>query len=271
MKFNKMEKRKKKIHNNLISMTERNPRKNKIIDKWENKLCMPNIPFRGIVAARSGGGKTVFVMKNFVTNPDSPFNPLNGGSIIFIAPSNSIDQPLIKKLDEEYNTDLDDSEDNLFITVEGLGKEEREEIKNIIEENHENGKNTLIIVDDFANLRNNKIISDFINNLFISGRHKGVSIIEILQKVFSSNAKMARLQTELFVLGRLADYSDIKMLTRQIYPDNWKKIMEFYNDATKKKYGMLVLNPTAADKEEINKNCKYFKIMREDFKHSYIL
>ena len=137
-------------------------------------------------------------------------------------------QPLFEKMESEFN---------FLIFHEGIPS--KIEISNFSSElNH-----SMIILDD---LMDEVLKSREMEMLFIRGcHHQNLSCIFLTQNIFSQSkhSRTITLNTNYMVLFRnFRDSSQIKTLARQIYPGKVKFLEESYNDATKKKYGYLLID-----------------------------
>jgi hypothetical protein len=99
---------------------------------------------------------------------------------------------------------------------------------------------TLLILDD--------LITDateaFLQRLFTFGTHHcNISTIFITQDLFAKQLKVARSNTQYFVLMRNPPgLREVRNFALQIYPKNFKFFMDCYDDAINEEYGFLFVN-----------------------------
>lgn len=186
--------------------------KNKII--WQH-------PFRAIVTGASGTGKTYWLLKQ-LQRKDSPFD-----QIIWCAPDYSLKQPKLKNFQRNMKGNVD--------FIEGL---DTEKINELLNEYSNEGLQTCIVLDDLMYEENS-----YVNNLFTSGRHLNASIIEVTQRLFnSSKSRTNRINTNYFIIFSYPDKSEFATLARQVSPNNYKKIIDAYEELTKEKNKALILD-----------------------------
>jgi len=129
--------------------------------------------------------------------------------------------------------------------------EDKQEIDEFINDNHAEHLNTLVVLD---NLGFSTDKSPFLTQLFQHGRHRGVSIINIIHELFSTKQlKSQRGLTDYFHCYFLMG-SDVENLITQIYGKNkedYDKGMTLYKKSQQKPYGYLVIDISArpSDKE----------------------
>ena len=175
--------------------------------------------YRALVLGKSGTGKSYWVLKNIVLNKDSPFE-----LVLWVAPQFSLDQDKLKSAKQLLK-------DKLFL----IPDTKITDIKQIIDSKTKE-QQILIVLDDLINTID-KTVQKFISDLFVSGRHKNISTIEILQQSFTKNNRQHRLNTNYFVLFDFPDKSEIKRLLQQIEPKNVNKLMEVYESGIKENGG----------------------------------
>lgn len=116
------------------------------------------------------------------------------------------------------------------------------------------GQTCLIIFDDFMTSVNKQIM-----DLFISGRHDGISVIFITHNLFykSEFSRTITLNTKFIILFKSArDAMQIRVLSQQIFPSKSKVLYEAYNDSTTVPYGYLLIDmrPNIEDKYRLRTN-----------------
>ena len=102
---------------------------------------------------------------------------------------------------------------------------------------------SLIIIDDLGHiLGSNPEIASYFS---VGTHHRDFTLVIMLQQLFFKgvHAKLIQMNTSYLILKKqLRDVSQVGILARQMYPTNWKEFMKIYEDATKEKYGYLVIN-----------------------------
>lgn len=131
-----------------------------------------------------------------------------------------------------------------------------EEIVNAFTNGNEH---TMIILDD--------LIQDMVDNkdvltLFTrTSHHLKVTILYITQNIFMQGrqARGIALNTHYLILFRNArDASQIATLGRQVYPGRGNAVVEAYNDATKSRYGYILLDFNPHSHEELRMRTNIF-------------
>lgn len=123
----------------------------------------------------------------------------------------------------------------------------------------------LLILDDLMHETN-----DVVTKLFTRlSHHTNTSVIFITQNIFGGGkeTRTITLNAQYMVLFKnVRDKSQIAYLARQIYPTNWKHMVEAYEDATSQAYSYLFidLKPTTDDKHRL-KACIF-----PDDKNNYV-
>lgn len=187
---------------------------------------LPTHPFRGLYVGESGSGKSHAVVEHLLLDPQSPFD-----RVIWCAPAASLEQPLIARLVELHEPE-DGSPQTLFL-VPGLSAEGMEEVDELVDAGYAADEQSLLVIDDCLCVEGNKrAIQQFIDRCFTSGRHRNLSTVMLTQRVFASDSRTVRLNTDVFVVFSFSDKREAKMLFQQLSPDGWKEIMEAYKHST---------------------------------------
>lgn len=142
-------------------------------------------PSRIGIFGSSGSGKTHFLVKYLCSHGLKVYD-----QIIWCAPAGSLQQPKLKLLKSKWN--------QFCHFVEGL---DEAKIEQLIQQGFAQNPPyaTCVVIDDLM-LESCK--SKFVQSLWISGRHRNVTIIEMKQSIFSGGGRLARLNQEYYVLGR---------------------------------------------------------------------
>ncbi len=176
-------------------------------------------PFSAVVAAASMGGKTSFVSRLVE----------NFGEMCTVKPDRIIWcysewQQSYDKIIQIPGVDM----------VEGLPD---------IQDLRNDPRSKLLICDDLmAELSKSPILT----TLFTRGcHHWSTSIIMLVQNVFYSNLRNARINTTYIVIFKSpGDKVGITTLARQLYPGKTKYFMQAFADATSIPYGYLLIDLT---------------------------
>jgi hypothetical protein len=178
-------------------------------------------PFTCMVAGPSKSGKTNLI-KNILLNIDLMVRKVPD-IIIFC----------YKKWQDHYN-DIKTLKSNIQF-IEGIYEIEK----------FDKTKNNLIIFDD---LINECINDESINQLFeVDSHHQNISAFLISQNLYKKGLFMRniRLNTNyLIIFQNPSDRSQVYVLSRQMYPNDSKFLINAYSDATKIPHGYLFLDLT---------------------------
>jgi hypothetical protein len=226
----------------------------KIIDHKPINISplMPQHPCRICLCGSSGTGKTKFLLDQLILSKDSPWN-----MVIFCAPKFSLEQAKVQEAYKKLGP-------KRMTLVEGI---DEGKISEILDSQHSQGKQTLIVFDDLMNKK-----SKFITDLFISGRHRNASIAELSQRIFTDGKRTNRLNTDYYVIFNFSDKLEMKNLASQLYPKDYKEVMQLYEDATQDMHGCLIVDTKwKAIKSPDNKKLRFRKnkldqIYEVDFK-----
>jgi len=213
----------------------------KYIVKTENPnydLHHFEIPFRSLVVAPSGSGKS-----NFITNLIS----------LFCREKGTFDQIYIfcKSKDEPLYRFLCDKSKGLIEVHEDL---EKLPPLNELKPNEQ----TLIIFDDMVtDIKKHPVISEY----YIRGRKRGASLMFLSQSYYNT-PKIIRQNINYCIILKLGGSRDINSLLREVSIGLTKEqLLEMYNIATKKKFDVLIINMEKSGNERYRKNfTQYFEI-----------
>lgn len=182
--------------------------------KKDKKVKNPNyalhgidIPFRMVIAAPSGSGKTNFLC-NILAAFDNTFHK------IIICVKNKA-EPLYEMIEERLNQNgkkqVEVYEDGVVPPVPQIG-----------------GEQSIIIFDDLLYDKQSEI-----KQYFIRGRKKGFSCVYLTQSYFQT-PKDLRLQCNYIVLGRNVLKRDLSIILTEIASNlSLPELKEIYNEATK--------------------------------------
>jgi hypothetical protein len=101
----------------------------------------------------------------------------------------------------------------------------------------------LVICDDLMQSLGKEKNSELVS-LFVRGSHHWqVSIVHIVQNLFYSNLRTARVNSHYLVLMKNpSDRLQVRTLARQLYPDKYKSFLESFEDACSKPFGYLLID-----------------------------
>lgn len=185
---------------------------------------LPSHPFRLCALGQSGSGKTMWVVRHVILDPQSPFD-----RIIWCAPADSLQQRIVRDLVKAFKDEKADIRER-FVTVEGItSAKSLEKLDKLVEEGDRNDWQQLVVLDDLISEIGK---SAFVQKLFTAGRHKNLSVCELVQRVFEPGTRTHRVGTDWYALFNFADKTEASTLFRQIAPRDWKQIAEAYHDAT---------------------------------------
>lgn len=195
-------------------------------------------PFRSLVVAPSGSGKS-----NFITNLITLFCKGKGTFDSIYIFCKCKDEPLYKYLSEKSK---------------GL-IEVHEDLKDLPALNDLNQcKQTLIVFDDMVtDIKKHPTISEY----FIRGRKKGASIMFLSQSYYNT-PKLIRQNINYVVVLKLGGSRDVNALMREVSIGLTKdELMEMYGKATKKKFDVLIVNLDKSGNDRYRRNfLEYFQV-----------
>ena len=195
-------------------------------------------PFRSLVVAPSGSGKS-----NFITNLISLFCKGKGTYDSIFIFCKSIDEPLYQFLGDK-SKGLIEVHENL-VKLPAL---------NDLKPNEQ----TLIIFDDMVNdLKKHPIKSEY----FIRGRKRGCSLMFLSQSYYGT-PKIIRQNVNYCVILKLGGSRDINSIMRECSIGIDKQELLFmYKEATKNKFDVMIINLEKSGNERYRKNfLQYFEI-----------
>ncbi len=175
------------------------------------------VPFRAVISGPSMAGKSVFCLK-LVENLDAMVTE-KIDKIIFCY---SEWQPSYSRLPS--GVVLNEGPPNL------------DELKS-------DKSSKLVVLDDLMDVISK---TPALTTLFVKGSHHwNLSIIFLVQNLFYSNLRNARINTSYMVLFKNpADQLTIATLGRQLYPKRTQFFTQAFQDATSKPYGYLLVDLT---------------------------
>jgi len=196
-------------------------------------------PFRSLVVAPSGSGKS-----NFITNLISLFCKGKEGTFdsIFIF-CKSRDEPLYQFLSDKSKGLIEVHEDLLKLPALNELKPSQQ---------------TLIIFDDFiTDIKKFPIISEY----FIRGRKRGCSLMFLSQSYYNT-PKIIRQNINYCVILKLGGTRDVNSILRECSIGITKEqLLSMYKEATREKFDVLIINLEKSGNERYRHNfLQYFRI-----------
>jgi hypothetical protein len=196
----------------------------------DSKLENPNIeehnfsiPFRGVVVAPSGSGKT-----NFIANLIKIFSKGQGTFVTITIICKDKDEPIYK-----YLASLSDA-----ISIKEGGLENLPDLNKADKEIP-----TLLIIDDQQLERRQNGVEEY----YIRCRKKGVSILYLAQNYYVVPIVIRRNCNYLIVL-KLSGEKEIKMMLREVGLGLTKEqLINMYAYATNEKFNVLIIDYEATD------------------------
>jgi hypothetical protein len=201
---------------------------------------IPPHPFSGCISGQSGSGKTWWVLDNLILSKDSPFD-----KIIWVAPSYSLRQPRLNQVIEAVNEVYPDK----FATINGddIGSKDSKstaQINELLEANCEEGAQTLVVFDDLVLSATARIIGE----MFIGGRHKNASTVELVQQLFAPGTRAHRINSEVFVIYRSGDKGDLRtLLNKKFEKEECAELMELYKSEMKGPHDWFMIDEKAGN------------------------
>ena len=217
------------------------------VKKYCNKADNPNYnlhhfetPFRSLVVAPSGSGKS-----NFITNLITLFCKGTGTYDAIYIFCKSVDEPLYRY--------LGDKSKGLIEVYEDLSK--LPAINDL-----KASKQTLIIFDDMVtDIKKHPIISEW----FIRGRKRGASIMFLSQSYYGT-PKIIRQNINYLVVLKLGGTRDVSAILRECSVDLTKEqLLHMYNEATREKFNVMIFNLDKSGNERYRRNFTDYYILEK--------
>lgn len=188
------------------------------------------LPFRMVVVAPSGSGKT-----NFILNMLQKFSQGKGTFNTITIITKNKQEPLYEWL-----------EDKTKKTVKIL-----EGIENIPKLDSFNKQDQhIVIFDDLVLEKDQKKMNEF----YIRGRKKGISVCYLSQSFFKI-PKVIRTNCNYFVILKLSGKRDLNLILSEFELGVSKQeLMDMYEYATKEKFNVLLIDVEAPKEKRFRKN-----------------
>lgn len=224
--------------------------------KQSKSEVVPSLPLRALALGNSGNGKTNLIA-NLIT--DERFYKGLFTKIYWFSPTAKIDdslEPVKEYIEAELEQDQEeDSSFHETLDVAALSRiiSRAKRVMEYLKRENPRRKfafNTLIVIDDLADTSDHKA-QQLVNQLFIKGRHFGISTILSTQKLRLPLVTQAvRVNvTALFVIGKLRNQSDLwdGLIYEYSALVDKHKLMQAYKQATDIPYNFLYINLLAKD------------------------
>jgi hypothetical protein len=202
-------------------------------------VVLPPPPFRMQIVGRTNSGKTHWLVHEFLLK----YGRYLFDQVVYVAPTDSLGQASIKEIQKLWG--------EYFTPVVGL---DIGAIDAAISHGAKYKWNTLVVLDDMMKHSG----EPFIMNLFISGRHRGVSTVELLQQIFPTNQKGGdnrgqRLQCDIFVLFGFAVKNEAKHLFQQITlkKEDAALLEEAYQQVMREPHHCLIVDTVSPSTEDL--------------------
>jgi hypothetical protein len=194
-----------------------------------------NLPFRAVIVASSGSGKT-----NFLLNMISLFSQGKGTfSKIFITTKDA-DEPL-------YNF-LKKKSDSIIIS-EGMST-----LPKLDSKTFDKKENSLVVIDDLVLSKNMDSVCDY----YVRCRKLGVSVIFISQSFFKI-PKIIRGNCSLVILLKMSGQRDCNLILSEFgLGVSKQQLIDLYEHATAEKFSALVVDLEADKAHRFRKNFDEF-------------
>jgi hypothetical protein len=173
-------------------------------------------PFTAIIAGPTGSGKTQLV-KNILLNAKTMINPPPHRIIWYYS---------------EWQEELASALASIQIEwVQGTPS---------IEDFTVGGSRPILVIVDDQMLEAGKKMSD----LFTKGsHHRNLSVFFLVQNFFEKNQRTVSLNAQYVVFFKNPrSKSQFSFLARDMYPDDWRFLVDAYNDATAPPHGYLMID-----------------------------
>ena len=204
---------------------------------------VPKLPMRAIAYGPSGSGKTVLLQNLILDVYRDCF-----ARIYLWSPSIHVDhtwKPVFKYIEEHMGIDPD-KEPYAFESYdpEELGKQIdlQFRIAELAKKQSKKVPNVLILVDDFADVPEFTRQSKLLHQLYIRGRHAGISVITSVQKCVTLHPLIRTQATHTFTF-RLRSFQCLEVWLNEnsaIYDK--KTLLSLYRTATEPRFGFLYMN-----------------------------
>lgn len=169
-----------------------------------NKFAF-DTPLRMCVVGESGSGKTQWTCRYL---KECPFD-----QVIWCAPGHSLHQDAVQELKKFYTKEDKNGRKQCFLTeVDCTDGIPHDQLWELIDNGFDQDWETAVVFDDCIDFTKDKMIGA----LFTGGRHKKVSIFELLQQIFPPGSRKHRLNCSQYVIFKFPARSEFGTLASQI-------------------------------------------------------
>lgn len=210
---------------------------------------MPKPPLRIMEYGSTGTGKTHWLLNTILLSPDNPFD-----FVIWIAPEFSLQQKSLQDAKKKLKKRMYLLPGSTTLGLEGDGVDKLEQL---IRGAHKRKLQTLVVFDDVMSSK-----SQLMTDLFTSGRHRGVSVAVLAQRIFTGamGDRTRRLNTEWNVLFWMGGTGEVANLARSLDSENWREVTAAYKEAVMgKPLGsyLLIDNLSARSPDRLTRMLRY--------------
>lgn len=191
---------------------------------------LDKLPFRMVVVAPSGSGKTNFIM-NLLQKFSSACGTFNTITVI----TRNKDEPLYNYLEEKTKKQVKILEGVQNIPkLDSFNKDDQH----------------IVIFDDLVLEKDQTKMNEF----YIRGRKRGISMVYLSQSFFKI-PKVIRTNCNYFVILKLSGKRDLNLIMSEFELGITKKdLLRMYEYATKEKFSVLLIDVEAPKEERFRKN-----------------
>jgi DNA helicase HerA-like ATPase len=191
---------------------------------------LDKLPFRMVVVAPSGSGKTNFIM-NLLQKFSSGKGTFNTITVI----TRNKDEPLYNYLEEKTKKQVKILEGVQNIPkLDSFNKDDQH----------------IVIFDDLVLEKDQTKMNEF----YIRGRKRGISMVYLSQSFFKI-PKVIRTNCNYFVILKLSGKRDLNLIMSEFELGITKKdLLRMYEFATKEKFSVLLIDVEAPKEERFRKN-----------------
>ena len=195
-----------------------------------NLHSLDKLPFRMVVVAPSGSGKT-----NFIMNLLQKFSPGKGTFNTITVITRNKDEPLYNYLEEKTKKQVKILEGVQNIPkLDSFNKDDQH----------------IVIFDDLVLEKDQTKMNEF----YIRGRKRGISMVYLSQSFFKI-PKVIRTNCNYFVILKLSGKRDLNLIMSEFELGITKKdLLRMYEFATKEKFSVLLIDVEAPKEERFRKN-----------------
>lgn len=205
-------------------------------------------PTRVGVYGQSGSGKTHFVLNQILRDPRVTYD-----RIIWCCEEYSAKQPEIAKLGEKgyIKTRKDDKHKSRKIPFLLIPASEgwQGRLEHAISEGEEAAGEgepplkQLVVLDDLME-KSAGVEGKIFSRLYTGGRHRGLSVMELLQRCFPNAASRThRVNCEMHVCFAMGARDEARRLFQQCAPADWRKLASAYQKITEESpHGCVIID-----------------------------